>query len=433
MEMNAIVRRSEVGGEIIIIAPPSKSYTHRAIAIASLGSGHCEILSPLISDDTEATINAAKCLGAAVECGKDKISIEGVAGKPVIPDDVINAQNSGTTLRFFTAISALCEKGATVITGDASLRKRPNGPLLRSLNDLDADAFSTKGDGTAPLVIRGRLKGGETVIDGTISSQFVSALLIVCPLAERDSLITANRLISVPYTRMTLDILAEAGADIEVSHDNSNNFSFHVAGDRDYSLKRFIVPGDFSSASYLMAAAALTGARLKLRKLFPSAQGDSRIVDIMRAMGVDVSWDRTNGIVEVRGADLHGITIDMRDNPDLVPTIAVLAAVADGRTEITGIAHLRYKETDRLAILASELHKFGVRIEAHEDRLLIEGSELKPAKVRSHGDHRLAMVLTLAALCTPGETVIEDVECAKVSYPSFFDDIRRLGANVVLI
>ncbi len=427
--MNATVRRSDIGGEIN--APPSKSYTHRAIAIASLGTGSSEILSPLISDDTEATLSAAESLGAVIECSAERLTIEGVTGKPAIPDDVINARNSGTTLRFFTAISSLCEEGATVITGDESLRNRPNGPLLDSLNDLGADAFSTKGDGTAPLVIRGILKGGETEIDGTISSQFVSALLIACPVAERDSIIVANNLISVPYTEITLEILSEAGVDMEVEREG-NNFSFHVTGDNTYLLGSYTVPGDFSSASYLMAAAALTGSRLKLRNLFPSAQGDSRIVAIMRDMGVDVSWNRADGIVEVRGAELHGITIDMSDNPDLVPTVAVLAAAADGSTEITGVAHLRYKETDRLAILAAELHKFGVRVEERSDGLLIEGGELESAKVRSHGDHRLAMALTLAALCTPGETVIEDVECASVSYPSFFDDIRRLGADVVL-
>jgi len=449
--MRAIVRKSRISGEID--APPSKSYTHRAIAIASLGvRTRSELIAPLISEDTEATINAAKSLGAVVELegGGKKIVIEGVEGRPATPDDVINAQNSGTTLRFFTAISALCEDGASVITGDASLRKRPNGPLLASLNELGAEAFSTKGDGTAPIVIKGKLRGGDTDIDGSISSQFVSALLIACPLAERESHIRAKNLISVPYTRITVEILSKAGVEVEVeveveegegsgSYHNSNSnttntHTFHVPVGKSYDLRAFTIPGDFSSASYLMAAAALTDSKLRVRNLLPSAQGDSRIVDIISDMGVDIRWYRSSGVVEVRGGELRGISIDMSENPDLVPTVSVLAAVAEGNTEITGVPHLRYKETNRLNILAGELRKLGVKIKEQADGLLIEGigtkGNLKSAEVDSHGDHRLAMALTLAGLCTPGETVIRDVECASVSYPSFFDDIRRLGADI---
>jgi len=436
--MKAIVRRSRISGEID--APPSKSYTHRAIAIASLGA-RSELIAPLISEDTEATINAAKSLGAVVELegGGEKIVIEGVEGRPTTPDDVINAQNSGTTLRFFTAISALCEDGASVITGDASLRKRPNGPLLASLNELGAEAFSTKGDGTAPIVIKGKLRGGDTDIDGSISSQFVSALLIACPLAERESHIRAKNLISVPYTRITLEILTKAGVDVEVEEKElkeGSHFTFHVPAGKSYDLRTFTIPGDFSSASYLMAAAALTDSRLKVRNLLPSAQGDSRIVDIMSDMGVDVRWNRSSGVVEVRGGELRGISIDMSENPDLVPTVSVLAAVAEGNTEIRGVAHLRYKETNRLSILAGELRKLGVKIKEQEDGLLIEGTDrgnLKPAEVDSHGDHRLAMALTLAGLCTGGETVVRDVECASVSYPAFFDNIRQLGADIDIL
>ncbi len=458
--MKAVVSRSWIGGEID--APPSKSYTHRAIAVASLGR-RSELLAPLISADTEATVNAARCMGALVELEgegegerkKMRMRVEGVEGRPITPDDVINAQNSGTTLRFFTAIASLCEEGATVITGDASLRKRPNGPLLQSLNDLGAEVFSTKGDGTAPIVVRGRLKGGNTDIDGSISSQFVSALLIACPLADHETCIRATNLVSLPYVEMTMEILAKAGIEVGVEGESDSGamakgggpdlLSFHVPGGGRYELREFTVPGDFSSASYLLAAAALTSSRLKVRNLFPSAQGDSRIVDIMRDMGVGVKWERNHGAVtvdvEVAGAGLRGISIDMSKNPDLVPTVAVLAAIADGITEITGVAHLRYKESDRLAILTGELRKLGVKIRERRDGLLIEGTNtnLRAAEVHSHGDHRLAMALTLAGLCTgtgtgsEGETVIEDVECVTVSYPTFFDDLRQLGADIRLL
>ena len=432
--MKATVRRSRIKGEII--APPSKSYTHRAIAIASLAR-KSDIFYPLISEDTKATINAAKCLGAVIEYNElaRKITIAGTEGKPRTPEDVINAENSGTTLRFFTAISSLCD-GAAVLTGDASLRKRPNSPLLKSLNDLGSETFSTKGDGTAPVVVKGRLRGGETTMDASISSQFISALLIACPLAEKKSYIVANNLTSVPYMRMTAEVLEKAGIEVPFSRSSDNKYSFQVEGGKRYELRRFTVPGDFSSASYLLAAATITDSELKITNLFPSAQGDYRIVEILKQMGADIKWDKERGVVEVKGvkeAGLRGIKVDMRENPDLVPTIAVSGAVAEGTTEITGVAHLRYKETDRLRFLTEELGKMGVRIEEKEDGLVIEGKkrkELKAVKVYSHDDHRLAMALTIAALSVSGETVVEGAECAEVSYPSFFVDICKLGADI---
>ncbi|MHC1599959.1 MAG: 3-phosphoshikimate 1-carboxyvinyltransferase [Candidatus Methanospirareceae archaeon] len=437
--MNAAVRRSKIEGEII--APPSKSYTHRAITIASLAK-ESEIIYPLLSGDTEATINAARCLGATVALEREgqakKILVEGTEGCPDTPEDVINAANSGTTLRFFIAVSALCE-GAAVITGDASLRKRPNLPLLNALNNLGSEAFSTKGDGTAPIVVKGRLTGGETTMDTSISSQFISALLIACPLAAKDSYILATNLSSVPYMRMTVEVLEQAGVEVSLSRlSGSNDYSFHVGGGRSYDLRRFTVPGDFSSSSYLLAAAAITASKLKVRNLFPSAQGDSWIVELLKKMGTSIKWNKGEGVVEVNGtqsAGLKGITVNMRENPDLVPTIAVLAAVADGVTEITGVAHLRYKEIDRLRFLTEELAKMDVQIAEKEDGLLIEGQkkgELKAAKVYSHGDHRLAMALCIAALSARGETVVKDVGCTNISYPSFFDDMLNLGADINL-
>jgi 3-phosphoshikimate 1-carboxyvinyltransferase len=438
--MNATVRRSEIEGEII--APPSKSYTHRAITIAALAK-QSEILYPLLSGDTRATINAARCLGATVAVEENngaerKIKVEGCEGTPATPDDVINAENSGTTLRFFTAVSALCE-GAVVLTGDASLRKRPNAPLLNALNDLGAEAFSIKSDGTAPLVVKGRLTGGETAMEASMSSQFLSALLIACPLAAKDSYILANNLSSVPYMRMTTEVLEQAGVELSPSRVSGlNDYYFHVEGGRSYDLRRFRVPGDFSSASYLLAAAAITDSELKVRNLFPSAQGDSRIVELLKEMGATIRWEKASGVVEVKGVEsggLKGITVDMRENPDLVPTIAVLAAIADGTTEIAGVAHLRYKETDRLRFLAEELRKMGVRVKEREDGLVIEGRKgkgIKAARVYSHDDHRLAMSFCIAALSAAGETVVEGAECANISYPGFFMALRDLGADITL-
>ena len=437
--MNARVRRSLIEGEVI--APPSKSYTHRAITIAALAK-QSELFYPLLSGDTEATIAAARSLGAGIEVIRDaqgsKLRVEGVDGQPETPDDVLNAENSGTTLRFFTAVASLCA-GITVLTGDESLRKRPNGALLSALTDLGAQAVSTKGDGTAPLVVRGPLKGGNTTFDASQSSQFVSALLITCPLIEHDSYMLATNLSSVPYMRMTTEVLRQAGVDIPCSCPNgSRDYAFQVNGGQAYTLPHYTVPGDFSSASYLLAAAALTNSRVRVRNLFPTAQGDSRIVGLLQAMGGSLHWDQSAGVVEVSGTEsggLKAITVDMCENPDLVPTIAVLAARAAGTTEISGVAHLRFKETDRLRFLTEELSKLGVRITEKDDGLTIEGTNGKPLKaaaVSAHDDHRLAMALVIAALAAQGESVVKGVDSVKISYPSFFKDICGLGADIAL-
>ena len=437
--MNARVRRSTIEGEGI--APPSKSYTHRAITIAALAK-RGELLYPLLSGDTEATMAAAQALGAGIEVIRDdpivKLRIEGVDGQPATPDDVLNAENSGTTLRFFTAVASLCN-GITVLTGDESLRKRPNSELLTALTDLGAEALSTKGDGTAPLVVHGPLKGGNATFNASQSSQFVSALLITCPLVEHDSYIVANNLSSVPYMRMTTEVLRQAGVDIPCScPTGSRDYMFQVKGGQAYTLPQYTVPGDFSSASYLLAAAALSNSRISVRNLFPSAQGDSRIVALLEAMGASIHWDRSAGVVEVNGTEsggLKAITVDMRENPDLVPTMAVLAAVATGTTDISGVPHLRFKETDRLRYLAEELTKLGVRITEKDDGLIIEGTNGKPLKaaaVSAHDDHRLAMALVVATLAAQGESVVKGVDSVKISYPSFFEDMLTVGADIAL-
>ncbi|MDF2954831.1 3-phosphoshikimate 1-carboxyvinyltransferase [Candidatus Alkanophaga liquidiphilum] len=433
--MKAVIRSSEVKGEVF--APPSKSYTHRAIAVAAF-SERCEILFPLLSGDTRATINAAAAFGAALELkGSDKLVVRGT--QPKTPDDVVNAENSGTTLRIFTAVAALCD-GITVLTGDASLRRRPNLPLLKSLNELGAKALSTKGDGTAPLIVKGRLKGGCTEIDASISSQFVSALLIAAPLAENPVKIIVSRLSSEPYVNITLDILKRAGVAVRrKKHERKEIFEVEP---QSYDLRRFTVPGDFSSAAFILAAAVVSSAKgsvgeVYVKNLFPSAQGDVKILDILKKMGADVQWDEEKGVVCIKGVGrLRGVRVDARDIPDLVPTVAVLGTVAEGITEITNAAHLRHKETDRLKATAEELSKLGAKIKEKEDGLVIEGSThaaLHGTVVDSRGDHRIAMALAIAGLAADGVTVIEGAECVSISYPSFFEELKKLGVELELL
>lgn len=414
------VSRSSISGTVR--APPSKSYTHRAVLITAL-SDSGRVHRPLISADTRATISACEAFGADVNSRGDDLEIQGVSGRPRTPENVIDVLNSGTTLRFMSAVAALTD--GAVLTGDSSIRSRPNGPLLKALNDLGAEAFSIRGNDRAPLVIRGRLRGGSTSLDGSVSSQFLSALLIACPLSSGDTTISIRgELKSRPYAEITLDILREAGAEID-----ADGSVFRMHGGQRYRLQEYTVPGDFSSASYPLAAAALAGSAT-VQGLFPSRQGDSAIVAILREMGADVSWDTERGEVTVSASDLKGTEIDASLTPDLVPTLAVLGAVAEGRTVIRNAEHVRHKETDRIHAMAVELKKMGAKIEEKPDGLEIVGGELHGADLHGYHDHRIVMALTLAGIVA-GDTRIDTAESVDVSYPGFFVDMRRLGVNLI--
>ena len=413
------VQRSHLSGEVY--APPSKSYTHRAILITSLGPGG-SIKRPLLSADTRATISASQAFGAEIDIDED-VKIKGVADRPRTPEDVINVLNSGTTLRFCSAVAALTE--GAVLTGDASIRSRPNGPLLSSLSDLGAQAFSIRNNGKAPLVVRGRMKGGTARLDGSVSSQFLSALLISAPLAEEETrIVIQGELKSRPYAEMTLDMLAEAGIRIEPGEQE-----FLVPGNQSFGLKGYTIPGDFSSASYPMAAAAVTGSEVTVKGVLPSRQGDSAIIDILRRMGAEVSWDREKGDLMVRGGELQAVDVDAGRTPDLVPTIAVLGALAKGKTTVFNAEHVRHKETDRLHAMAVELSRMGADIKERPDGLEITGGKLHGTKVHGHHDHRIVMALAVAGLVA-GDTEIDTAESVDVSYPGFFAQMKGLGAEM---
>ncbi|OPY51885.1 MAG: 3-phosphoshikimate 1-carboxyvinyltransferase [Methanosaeta sp. PtaU1.Bin055] len=418
--MIASVERSQVSGEVEV--PPSKSYTHRAITISALGPGG-SVKRPLLSADTRATIRAAEAFGAEIAIEGETLAVAGVGGGPKTPENVIDVENSGTTLRIMAAVAALTD--GAVLTGDASIRRRPNGPLLKSLCDLGGEAFSIKKDDCAPLVVRGRIRGGRTVLDGSVSSQFLSALLISCPLAEGGSEIEIKgELKSRPYAEITLEMLRAAGAKIETDFER-----FAVQGGQSYDLGGYTVPGDFSSASYLLAAAAVTGSSLSVRGLRPSKQGDSAIVSILQEMGAKISWDRSEGVLDIEGRELSGVEVDASLTPDLVPTIAVLGSVAEGQTVVKNAEHVRHKETDRLRAMATELSRMGAKIAERPDGLVIEGGRLRGARVSGHHDHRIVMALTVAGLVA-GDTTVDTAEAVSVSYPGFFEEMARIGASV---
>jgi len=423
------VKPSKLAGEVK--APPSKSYTHRAFMIALLARGESKIINPLLSFDTEATIEAARTLGAEVSQEGDFWRVLGTAGELKPRTDTIDARNSGTTIRLMSAIAALSPK-LVRLTGDKSVRARPIGPLIEALTKLGAKARCEGPQGRPPVVVGGGLRGGEVEITGAISSQFISALLLASPYAKENVEMTVTEEFrSKPYVEITLELLDEAGARIK---RDRNLMEFKIPGGQVFRAIDFDVPGDFSSAAFVLAAAALAGGTVRVSNLdVQGAQGDKRIIELLREFGVDT---RVKGkTVEVSGGEeLSGIEADCGDNPDLVPALAVLGSIAEGRTRLLNIPHLRLKETDRISALASELRKLGAEVEERPDELRIRGvKRLKGSNLTSYGDHRMAMAFAVAGLVAQGETIIDGAESISVSYPSFAEDIRKLGGKMELV
>ncbi len=407
-------------------APPSKSYTHRAILLAALSGGPCRILRPLLSEDTEATVSGVEALGTEVARSADAllVSSDGLRA----PSAAIDARNSGTTLRLLTGVAALLNS-PIVLTGDASLVKRPMGPLLDALNGLGARARSLGGDGRPPVEVRGPLKGGKASIPGRVSSQFLSSLLVACPLAPQATTVEVLPPIrSEPYVEVTLCMLRAFG--VEARADGNQ---LRIPGEQRYRPADFDVPGDFSSAAFPLVAAAISGGDVTVEGLdaaFP--QGDRRILEILGGFGasVDARQDR----VRVRGGDLAGRTVDLNDTPDLFPALSVLATQARGESRFVNGEHLRLKESDRIETTVAFLKAMGADVHGTRDGCVVRGpTRLHGAFVDSHGDHRILMAAAVAGLVADDAVDITDPVCFRVSYPSFLEDFRSLGADVAVV
>ncbi|MEM2320553.1 MAG: 3-phosphoshikimate 1-carboxyvinyltransferase [Candidatus Bathyarchaeia archaeon] len=410
-------------------APPSKAHTHRAIIASSLSHGESLIYNALLCDDTLATINACRMLGAEITVlGDGVIRVRGEP-RPKTPDDVIDCGESGSTMRFITPVCALAE-GISVLTGGESLRRRPMAPLLDALGQLGVRCYSARGDGRPPIIVfGGGIRGGRAEIRGDVSSQFISGLLFATPMAQSDTHIyLLTPLESKPYVDITVDILMRHGVKTV-----SSGSLFYVPSGQEYKPYNHDIEGDYSSAAFPLAAAAVTGSHIRVKNLLrDSLQGDRRIIRILSDMGaiVDVGPD----YVEVMGVEGHlkPINVDMRDNPDLVPVCVVLACFADGESTIGGVRRLRFKESDRVEALLSELTKMGADIKALGESLIIHGGvRLHGVEIDPHRDHRIAMACAVAALGAKGETIIHDAECISKSYPNFIRDMRLLGADII--
>lgn len=420
--MKFICQQSQLRGEVQI--PGSKSHTIRAVAIASLARGESAIRAPLVSDDTLAAIAAYRALGSRVEVGTGVWRVQGTGGKIRVPENVIDVHNSGVTLRAALGTCALLRDGLAVLTGDEQIRRRPAGPLAESLNDLGARVRSTRGSGSAPFVVEGRLRGGETSIEGT-TSQYVTGLLINTPLADGDSVIHVPVLNEAPYVEMTLEWLRRQGIRLE----REDLREFRIPGGQSYLPFDRAIPGDWSSATFFLGAGALNANRIALLGLDTSdIQGDKVVVDYLRAMGAQVEVRQHAVTVEAR--ELVGCELDLNATPDALPTLAVLGCLARGTTRLVNVPQARIKESDRIAVMAQELGKLGARVEELEDGLVVHESELHGAEVDGHGDHRVVMALAVAGCSIPGATVVHDAEAAAVTFPEFPDHMRALGAHI---
>jgi 3-phosphoshikimate 1-carboxyvinyltransferase len=421
-----ITKTEHLAGEVS--APPSKAYTHRMLIAALLSNGASKISNPLISDDTKATLRAVKALGAETELLENCWTIRG-AELLKAPKNPINCGESGATLRFMIPVAALAS-GSTLFTFGSSLERRPIAPLLTSLEQLGTESHIQLKEGSSLVRIHGGgIRGGKTSISGDISSQFISGLLFACPKAkENTEIVVITPLESRSYVQMTMEVLTKHGIKISAS----NNFTqLKIPSNQNYNPCSHEVPGDFSSAAFLLAAAAVTSSRLKVKNLdYYTIQGDRAILDILKEMGSKVRAD--DKVIEVEGEQLNAVDVDAKDIPDLVPVCAVLACYSKGISKIYNAKRLRYKESDRLGSLRTELKKMGAEIIAKEDSLIIRGPcTMHGAIINPHNDHRIAMACAIAALEAIGETEIQNSECVNKSYPRFFDDLRLLGANVV--
>jgi 3-phosphoshikimate 1-carboxyvinyltransferase len=410
-----------------IKAPPSKSYTHRAIIISSLAQGISNLKDPLISEDTLSSIDACSALGSKISLENNNLSVQGTGGVLKTPDDVLDLKNSGTTLRIMTSVSAITPN-YTVLTGDSSLRERPMQDLLDALAGLGITAFSTRDNGKPPICIKGGFNGGETNIKGDVSSQFISSLLIASPYAIKPVNINIKGdFISKPYVNMTTDVMEKFGV---TSNYNEKNNSFHLKPQK-YKARNYTIEGDYSSASYIIGAAAALESEVKINNLFTdSKQGDRQILDIVNQMGAEVKFKKDEVIIRGHG-ELKGVEVSLENAPDLLPTVAALGAVAEGTTKITNVEHARFKETDRIHKSALELKKLKVKVKELKDGLLIKGGA-RGGTVNSHGDHRLVMAFSLIGLKV-GHVKIENASVYDVSFPNFPEGMKELGCNITKV
>ncbi|OLC34614.1 MAG: 3-phosphoshikimate 1-carboxyvinyltransferase [Thaumarchaeota archaeon 13_1_40CM_4_38_7] len=421
--MKCKVEKAKLTG--IIACPPNKSYTHRAIFLASLAKGKSVIRNVLLSRDTIATINACKAFGAEISIDGSTVTVES-KGKVIPQKSEIDATNSGTTIRISAAIAALSDT-KIILTGDSSLKKRPMQPLLDALGKLGAACTST--DGKPPITVKGKILGGNTNISGSVSSQFISALLMAAPKTEKGiTLEIEGDLVSKPYLDATVATMKKFGASVNTILP----YKKYNIPKQDYKPIDFTVPSDFSSVALILSAAVLIGDNMSIiAPVGDLPQGDREMLSHLEKLGVQVNIG--DDVITVKSPQLlKGGRFDLSNTPDLLPPIAILALKTSGPIEIFNVRHARFKETDRIAILAQELSKLGVNVTEKEDGLILNAPGIiKSAELNSFEDHRLFMAFSISAMFV-GNCTVTDPDSVYVSYPTFIDDMNRIGAKILV-
>ena len=411
-----------VGSINATVRPPgSKSITNRALICAALADGNSILSGALDSEDTRVMINALRQLGISVAVNGETIVVDGCGGRIPESNADIHIANSGTTIRFLTAMLTLGH-GMYRLDGIERMRQRPIGDLLTALKQLGANATSDADNDCPPVNIEASgLRGGRARIRGDISSQFLSGLLMSAPLAQRDvELIVDGTLVSRPYVRMTLEVMSAFGVELNANH--LERFVIHAP--QSYSSCEYAIEPDASAASYFWGAAAVTGGEVTVAGLNADAiQGDVTFCDCLEQMGCTIR--RSENSLTVVGAPLRGVEVDMSNISDTAQTLGAVALFADGPTTMTGIGHIRHKETDRISDLARELRKLGAKVEELPDGMRITPGEIRGAEIDTYNDHRMAMSLALVGLRVPG-VVIRNPVCTEKTYPNFFDDLKSL-------
>lgn len=418
--MNITVKPGRIAGSVNV--PSSKSLGHRAVICAGLARGRSLIKGLSPSKDVEATISGLRQLGICCEFSGSDLVIE----NNDLPAEgaLIDCKESGSTLRFLIPV-ALALAGEAVFTGSGRLGERPL--------DVYRELFSSMGiawhqeHGGLPLRVKGCLKSGEYEVDGSISSQFITGLLFALPLLKDGSVLRIkNTLESRPYVDLTMDTLKDFGINI-INHSYKE---FIIPGGQSYTQRNYNVEGDYSQAAFFLAGGALSGSVSLNGLKKPSLQGDRVIIDLLSRMGAELTWN--DNILHVSQASLTGTTIDASQCPDLVPILAVTGALSQGTTVIENAGRLRLKESDRLSAMAGELKRLGADIKKLNDGLIIHGKpRLSGGSVSSWNDHRVAMSLGVAALRCSSPVTINNAECVDKSYPLFWEDLKRIGGDVV--
>ena len=431
--MEMAINASRIKGEIS--APPSKSYTHRAIICASLADGKSTIRNPLLSDDTEATLEACEALGAVVlKKSREEIIIQGTNGILRNRKRTIDCKESGSTLRFILPLAAMSQ-GETILTGSEGLVRRPIADLSDAIKKLGVKVEYIEKEGSLPIKISGmgKIEGGNIKIRGDISSQFISGLLIALPIARGKSEIRiTTETESADYVEMTIEALAEFGVTVEKSQEFNG---YVIEGDQIYVPREYRIEGDFSSAAFMLVAGALSAEEgtVTVNDLrMDSKQGDRKIVDILKDMGADIEVNDTS--IKIKKSRLKGTIFDAKNVPDLVPIIAIASTQASSPTTIRNVNRLRMKESDRLSGLLKLIGAFGCEANENDGSMTIQGGQqLLGGEAPVISDHRIVMAASVAGLVAKGETRVSYPLAIKKSYPDFFDDLRLLGGDVMAV